>query len=179
MPAFLRSTKFADPTSATDCPFQLAYKTSKSAFEYFPELPIASQDAFNRYMSMRTINLSSWLSVFSFADETADCGPNDVVFVDVGGGIGHQCKELKEKYPDMNGRVVLQDLEHAVSGRLEHPDVEGAVHDFFNPQPIKGPSVHGVVSRLLPTLRTEIRTKVFLLMFDSRSTALLPSCRFA
>jgi hypothetical protein len=141
MPAFLRSSKFADPISVTNCPFQLAYKTSKSAFEYFPELPVASQDAFNKHMSTRTINMKSWLSVFPFADETADCDSNDVVFVDVGGGIGHQCKELRERYPDLKGRVIVQDLEHAISRRLEYPGVEGIVHDFFAKQPIEGLSL--------------------------------------
>lgn len=140
MPAFLRSTKFADPDSTTDCPFQLAHKTSKSAFEYMPELPVVSQDAFNTYMSVRTINMKSWLSVYPFAEETADCSSNDVLFVDVGGGIGHQCKDLREKHRNVKGRVIVQDLEHAISRRPEYPDVEGMVHDFFNEQPIRGPS---------------------------------------
>ena len=89
--------------------------------------------------------MMSWLSVFPFEDETADCDSNDVVFVDVGGGIGHQCKELKEKYPNLKGRVIVQDLEHAISRRLEYPGVEGIVHDFFDEQPIKGLSIHEAV----------------------------------
>lgn len=33
--------------------------------------------------------------------------PDDIVFVDVGGGIGQQCALLKKKYPKLLGRVVL------------------------------------------------------------------------
>jgi hypothetical protein len=95
-------------------------------------------DAFNKYMSARSSDTVTWLSVYPFAEKIADCGPDDVVFVDVGGGIGHQCKSLREKYPAMKGRVIVQDLEHPIEGKIDHPGVEGMVHSFFDEQPIKG-----------------------------------------
>jgi demethylsterigmatocystin 6-O-methyltransferase len=82
--------------------------------------------------------MQTWLSVYPLREKTADCGPEDVIFVDVGGSIGHQCKALREKYPDLQGRVILQDLAHTIRGRIEYPGVEGMAHDFFDEQPVKG-----------------------------------------
>lgn len=172
MPEFLRSTNFVNPEIMTKSPFQLAYNTSKSAFDYFPSLPSTSLDAFNKYQSTRSANMATWLSVYPFAEETADCGPDDVVFVDVGGGIGHQCVALREKYPDLKGRVILQDLEHPISGKLDHPGVEGIVHTAFDEQPVKGArfyylravlhdfpdsACHTILSRLKDAMRQKSR----------------------
>lgn len=58
--------------------------------------------------------------------------------VDVGGGHGHQCIELGKKYPNLLGRLVLQDLPEAV-GKLSPIDgVKVEAYDFFQPQPIIG-----------------------------------------
>jgi len=61
-----------------------------------------------------------------------------VVYVDVGGGIGHQCKALRDKYPNLKGRVIVQDLGMTIHGKQEFSGVEGMAHDFFHDQPIKG-----------------------------------------
>ena len=60
------------------------------------------------------------------------------MFVDVGGGSGHQCVDLRKAFPDIQGRVIVQDLEYPISTRLEYASVEGMVHDAFKPQPIEG-----------------------------------------
>ncbi|KAF2236503.1 S-adenosyl-L-methionine-dependent methyltransferase [Viridothelium virens] len=138
MPEFHRIHGYTNPPSATNCPFQLAYQTSKSAFEFMPELSQYRLDAFHTYMSTRTANAKSWLSVYPFAQEIDESGPSDVVFVDVGGGAGHQCVELRKAFPELQGRVIVQDLEYPINKRLQHPGVEGMVHDAFKKQPVKG-----------------------------------------
>ena len=95
-------------------------------------------DAFHTYMSARTRHSMSWLSTFPFVQEVGENKPDEVVFVDVGGGSGHQCLNLRKTFPDLKGRVILQDLEGPIRGRLEHAGVEAMVHDIFKPQPIKG-----------------------------------------
>jgi len=82
--------------------------------------------------------MSTWLSVYPFEEEAGECGEDDVLFVDLGGGIGHQCVALRQKYPGVKGRVMVQDLEHSIKGKLDHEGVEGMVHDIFEEQPIKG-----------------------------------------
>lgn len=138
MPEFHRSHRFKDPDAADDGPFQLAFKTSKTAFDFMPELPQHTSEAFYKYMEARTRYSKSWLSTYPFLQEIGQSGPDDVVFVDVGGGFGHQCLDLRKTFPDLQGRVVLQDLQYPVDTRLKDAGVEGMVHDAFKPQPIQG-----------------------------------------
>lgn len=61
-------------------------------------------------------------------------------FIDLGGGHGHQCIQLQEKYPHLSGRLVLQDLPQAVD---KLPPIEGLkvmAQDFFERQAVEGKS---------------------------------------
>ena len=80
--------------------------------------------------------MPTWLSVFP-VDKESEGRKHDVLFVDVGGNLGHECANLKAKYPNLPGRVVLQDLPHAINMALQTPGVENTVHGIFTPQPIK------------------------------------------
>jgi hypothetical protein len=50
--------------------------------------------------------------------------------------VGHQCKDLKARYPSLQGDIVVQDLQCAKD--LELAGVKGMVYNFFEPQPMKG-----------------------------------------
>ncbi|MCJ1423355.1 hypothetical protein MMC29_001238 [Sticta canariensis] len=89
-------------------------------------------------MAVQREGSPSWLSVYPINEETKGWNPENPVFVDVGGGIGQQCLALKTKYPQLPGRVVLQDLSAALEHAIPTQNVEVLVHDFFDPQPIKG-----------------------------------------
>ena len=64
--------------------------------------------------------------------------PEKPLLVDVGGGIGHQCMELICRYPNLAGRIVLQDLAQCIDGALQSPRLDVMVHDMYDRQPIKG-----------------------------------------
>ena len=64
--------------------------------------------------------------------------PEISLFVDVGGGIGHQCLALKQRLPHLSGRVINQDLPPVIAQAIPHEGVEHTVHDFMAEQPIKG-----------------------------------------
>jgi hypothetical protein len=88
----------------------------------------------------RTPDLS-WLSVYPVQDEVEDWPAADKpLYVNVGAGIGQQCAEFRQKYPteSLPGRVILQDLPYAIAAALPTPGVENTVHNFFEPQPVKG-----------------------------------------
>jgi demethylsterigmatocystin 6-O-methyltransferase len=81
----------------------------------------------------------SWLDVVPFPDVATSMDSSDrAAFVDIGGNIGHQCARLKAKYPNLSGRVVLQDREETIKNAPSIEGVEFMVHDFFTPQPVKG-----------------------------------------
>lgn len=58
--------------------------------------------------------------------------------MDVGGGIGHQCALLKQTIPNLQGRVVLQDMAHAIPHAILTPGVENNIIDMWEGQPVKG-----------------------------------------
>lgn len=92
-------------------------------------------------MALRRTPEVSWLSVYPVAREVEGWDSKDntrAIYVNIGGGIGHQCKQFKDKYPDLPGRVILQDLPHSIAKALPTPGVENMEHDFFQPQPVKG-----------------------------------------
>ena len=63
----------------------------------------------------------------------------NTILVDVGGGLGHDLQILKEKHPDLPGKLVLQDRQEVIS-TIEATSLssfEANPHDFFTPQPIK------------------------------------------
>jgi demethylsterigmatocystin 6-O-methyltransferase len=87
----------------------------------------------HQYDGQTQIDFSEWISPSVTSDETA--------FVDIGGGSGLQCMTLRQKTPDMHGRIVNQDRAEVVAevaGNLGNAGVHTMAHDFFTKQPIKG-----------------------------------------
>lgn len=97
---------------------------------------------FNQWMATQRVGMPTWLDVYPVAKETKDWDPERPLFVDVGGGVGHQCVALKKKFPETKGRVVLQDIPNVLEQAMKYPGVESMVHDIFTPQPIKGMLTH-------------------------------------
>ena len=117
--------------------FQTAWKSNVHQFEWFDKHPDELK-FFNDFMALRQRPDVSWLSVYPVEAETKDWDPAAPVYVNMGGGIGHQCAQFKEHFPHVPGRVILQDLPHSINNALQTPGVENMVHNFFEPQPVKG-----------------------------------------
>ena len=65
---------------------------------------------------------------------------SEVVLVDIGGGIGHDISEVRSKFLNLPGRMVLQDLPHVIDS-IPQPlpsSIETMKYDMFTEQPIKG-----------------------------------------
>lgn len=69
-------------------------------------------------------------------------GEDQVVLVDVGGNRGQTLKEIKDAYPALGGRFIVQDLEMVVdSGLIPGIDAEFQSYDFFEDvEPVQGKS---------------------------------------
>ena len=68
-------------------------------------------------------------------------GEGEVLIVDVGGGRGQALSAIKECYPRLEGRMVLQDQAEVVEDakRIGLPGfIEPMAASFFEPQPVKG-----------------------------------------
>jgi hypothetical protein len=65
--------------------------------------------AFYRFMNLQYAYAPTCLNVIDFAGELGVAStPETVLFVDVGGGIGAMCDDIRKKYPDLQGSIILQ-----------------------------------------------------------------------
>ena len=94
-------------------------------------------------MSVYSLGRPSWMDngfypVRNLVDTTSITN-DDVLLVDIGGSIGHDLAEFKSKWPDLPGRLILQDLPAVVANADGlHETIEVMPHDFFTPQPVQG-----------------------------------------
>lgn len=92
---------------------------------------------------MRIGKIGRRASVFPFGDilERDPCGDNDVAIVDVGGGRGQALETIREDWPTIKGRMVLQDLPNVIEDARTKgvpPFIETIPGSFFEGQSIKG-----------------------------------------
>lgn len=118
--------------------FQSAWKTTGHQFDWFDHHPDKLAH-FNEFMATRRKPVLSWLSVYPIEEEAKGLSdPSRALYVNLGGGVGHQCAEFKAAFGTIPGRVILQDLPHTIEKALQTEAVENMAHDFFTPQPVKG-----------------------------------------
>lgn len=143
LPPFLKKNKYRNPTSPTDTAFQLGYGTNMGFFEYVQQEPITAKQ-FNEHMSVYAQGRDRWMDAGFYPVQErlvqgAGIQKEDVLLVDMGGSFGHDLENFRRKWPDVPGRLVLQDLPEVVcSAKGLDPSIEVMPHDFFQPQPIKG-----------------------------------------
>ena len=143
-PGFFRRNNNQYPSSAVDTPFQAGLNTELSYFDWLGQNPEVAKD-FQQWMTLKQQATPNWVDwydlqdsiVKGFRSEPAD----NILLVDIGGGEGHYLHALNDKYPDLPGRLVLQDLPQVISSIRDLPKrTELMPHDFFTSQPVKGKS---------------------------------------
>ena len=136
--AFLAETEYQNPTDGSKCAFQKAHKTDLAPFLWVQDKP-AYRDNFALWIGACREGQKNFLDVFPFETKVApNTRPDRPIFVDIGGGIGHQCLAFKSRYPDSPGRVILQDLPAVIAQAIPIQGVEAMAHDFMVEQPVKG-----------------------------------------
>jgi demethylsterigmatocystin 6-O-methyltransferase len=100
--------------------------------------PIEVAQNFGLWMQAIKAGQPIWLDNVPLEELVVNKDPEQTIFVDIYGSIGHQCAALKERYPDLTGKVIYQDLPPVLVHELEIPGVEAQPYDFFTEQPIKG-----------------------------------------
>jgi demethylsterigmatocystin 6-O-methyltransferase len=143
MPDALSELDYGNVDNIRNGVFQKAFGTELSCYEYLahnPSLQGYMQDA----MKLQPPG-GDWLAALPISEEVANwkaSEPDRVLFVDVGGGMGHQCLRLRERFPNLPGRVIVQDMPITIE-RISKPmphGVEAMAHSFDDPQPIKSMS---------------------------------------
>ena len=127
-------------------PLQYTYSTDLDAFSYL-SLPGHERmlHNFGLWMAGQRQGFgfhSDWLEFFPFQSEVLDGyngDENGVLVTDIGGGLGHEMRSLKKRFPDLPGKLIVQDLPETIAQIKEHDGIfEPIVHDIFEPQPVKG-----------------------------------------
>ncbi|KAJ5759510.1 S-adenosyl-L-methionine-dependent methyltransferase [Penicillium odoratum] len=131
--------QFADEPDAITL-FKYAYGTDVifGLLEKNPE----QKEAFDDYMAARRVDdMPQWFEIYPIAStlRSLPYDPSAALIVDVGGGPGQELIRFKERYPDLPGRFVLQDLPITLNRIVALPEgIEAVEYDFFTPQPVKG-----------------------------------------
>ncbi|UNI24538.1 hypothetical protein JDV02_010274 [Purpureocillium takamizusanense] len=168
LPEFLAENGYKDISDSQNGIFQKAFGTDLACYEYLA-LDTKLQGQFQDSMALHSPTSGDWLSALPghLVEETPALEHDPVLFVDIGGGMGHQSIRLRERYPNAIGRVILQDMQVTID-RISKPmphGVEAMVHGLFDPQPVKGAKLyylrnvlHGLPDRDGVTVLENIRT---------------------
>ena len=142
LPEYFEKSGYKNPGDAYDGPFQYAMNTKLHWFEDLKAKP-KEQAAFNTMMRISRVGRGEeWFDFYPIVEKfqkefTAD--KDTPLLVDIGGGLGHDLTTFQVKFPDLPGRLILQDLPAAIDDVKEiGPGIEKMKYDFFTPQPVKG-----------------------------------------
>ncbi|KAF2167694.1 hypothetical protein M409DRAFT_53677 [Zasmidium cellare ATCC 36951] len=140
-PAYLESIKRAEPDDPNNTAWTFSIGKGQDMFAYMAARPLYA-DAFNRHMTFLQENTVPWLHNFPL-EQYMDVNKTEdrrVQFCDVAGGNGHQALNVVQKYPTLEGRVVVQDRPDMTF--TQHTGVEHVSFDLFQPNPTKGARVY-------------------------------------
>lgn len=140
LPEFLAKTGWRNPEDYHDSAFHLGAHTKLGLWEYLEADP-AKLQAFNNGMRSQA-TVKAFDSSYPFAAElnATPVRSGEVVLVDVGGGRGHALERIKQRFPALQGRLVLQDqdavIRDAIAGGLS-ASIEPQAASFFAANPVK------------------------------------------
>ncbi|KAF3041097.1 hypothetical protein E8E12_005846 [Didymella heteroderae] len=135
-PAFIALNKMLGDLKAGRTAFKIGQHSEEDFYTWMETHPV-QQGAFHRFMEAQFAMLPTWLDAVSFDTEIAQgASAEEVVFVDVGGGNGSQCAALKKTFPELKGRIILQDRPAVLEKALEVDGMELMAHDFLTEQPV-------------------------------------------
>ena len=99
------------------------------------------QAAFNTMTSIsRKAGTEEWFNFYPVEDRLGVVSENqEPLLVDVGGGIGQNLIAFKSRFPNLSGRLILQDGPSMIKQIKYLPaGIEAMYHPPFRPQPVKG-----------------------------------------
>lgn len=142
LPDWLKSIEYKDPLGIQPAAWGSALHTDQHPYAWLGDNPWALDLAI-AYMRIQREGRPVFFDALDFEDRFAQ-GTTDstVLFVDIGGSTGPQSIALRERYPNLPGRVIIQDRPEVVQQAKQKLDsssnIDVEVYDIFTPQTIKG-----------------------------------------
>ncbi|CCD46539.1 hypothetical protein ACHAPC_004333 [Botrytis cinerea] len=137
IPEYLKKTKYQNPENTNDGPFQYAMNTKLQYYDWLKTEPEQAV-AFNTTMMLQRMDRGEpWYEYYPVASKIeTPVDEKAPLIVDVGGNIGINLNDFHAKFPELPGRLVLEDLPEVISSIQElDPAIERVVHSFLDPQP--------------------------------------------
>ncbi|ROW00572.1 hypothetical protein VSDG_03374 [Cytospora chrysosperma] len=131
---------------------------------------------------MRSLSTGSLaVTAFPFGEELEklDIKEDEVAIVDIAGGQGHIMMDVRERYPGLKGRIIVQDLPAVLDTVPGGPpkSIEFMPYNLFTPQPVRNAHVYymrhivhdwddesmgAILQQLVPILKERPATKLLL-----------------
>lgn len=131
-----------NPTDATNGPFQAGHKTDLDMFGFALANKEKFWDDMNTFFEGDRGSRPHWAEWFPVQDKLLGSNvlkPDAPVIVDVGGGRGHDIAGFRKHFPDLPGRLVLQDQQPVLDSIVAlDPAIEKRALDFFSEAPVPG-----------------------------------------
>ncbi|KAK8045535.1 O-methyltransferase [Apiospora rasikravindrae] len=147
MPEYLQKTGYKEPADPRDGIYQYTKGHTGDLWQYHSDHP-REGTSFNHALGGKMAHQAGWPDIVPLAPLLDGAEEDQPLLVDVGGNIGHDLNKFRAVYPDKDAWLYLQDVP-AVIKVAKCPDtVNKMVHDFFQPQPIKGARIyymHGIL----------------------------------
>lgn len=136
LPKYLKEKGYQNRTGG-DAPFNMSQGTKLPVFSW--EKAEGREDLLKGYHCFMSLpRPTEWFDVFPMQGAENLLPANKKIFVDVGGSTGHQCRRLLAKYPQLKGRVVLEDLPQVIQVAQCIEGCEFVGCDMFDGQPVQG-----------------------------------------
>ncbi|CAI7654714.1 unnamed protein product [Penicillium pancosmium] len=136
---YFERNDYKSPDDSNHAPFQLAYNTDSHYFEWLSQNS-DKQQVFNSVMTQsQQYRGEDWFEIYP-VEERLRASPDQVLLVDIGGGVGHDITAFQKRFPSLPGRLILQDLPQVIN-TIKEPLPEGIAaigHNMFDKQPIDG-----------------------------------------
>lgn len=141
MPEYLRQTNFRNPTTdGKGGVLQFGENMEMPVWEWIASRPDLNE-SFNSFMEGDRGDRPDWVDWFPVQERVIDGfrgDENDVLFVDIAGGRGHDLKSFQTKFPGAPGRLVLEDQPHVIEEAKVGGKIEKMSFDLFKEQPVQG-----------------------------------------
>jgi demethylsterigmatocystin 6-O-methyltransferase len=138
LPQYLKEHKYQDMNDNKDLPFQKALGTHLTTFDYMKQ----DQEQMKALGHIMVLDgVQSWANTYPVEMELKDFQPasDSALLVDIGGGFGQHSVFFKEKFPHIQGRIIVQDLPSTLAHLpAKAAGIEFEEYDFFTPQTIRG-----------------------------------------
>ncbi|ETN42025.1 uncharacterized protein HMPREF1541_03964 [Cyphellophora europaea CBS 101466] len=142
VPSFLDSISHRNPEDPANGPFQHANNMrDQPLYLYFNQDP-AMGARFGGMIQMYNAGKPFFWedNFYPLQERLCKDGPttdDDILLVDIGGGDAGDLGRLRKAFPDLKGRLILQELAYIVD-RSERDGFEAQVGDWNELQPVKG-----------------------------------------